>query len=203
MLSWDIKAMARCFARWKNFFLTLINEKQPVSDIVEHIIYKKAKAKKEWHDNFKRKSGIYNVLKHRKAVSLKVKIAEAVNVASLQFQKLTVSAVTCCNKFFNYNEIGFLKKVPERVNNKAEENALPNHKPMKHHLILMLVLLQAGISSPRLYIILRMHEPLRNVKHRKASQTLCGGPTAKLGSHIFCLLSASMMFSVLQWRNTI
>lgn len=58
-----------------------LNADQPVSKLpsilTENI---KGKANGEWNENFKSKSGIFSILKHEKAVSLKVancKIAEA------------------------------------------------------------------------------------------------------------------------------
>nr|XP_020452715.1 tigger transposable element-derived protein 1 [Monopterus albus] len=143
----------------EKLLLVWINEKQLGGDTVsENIICEKAKAlytdlvsklpgtsteneegfkaSRGWFDNFKRRSGIHSVVRHREAASSYAKAAEAFTA---EFQKLMVSEGYLPHQVFKCDETGlFWKKMPKRTYITAEENAMPGHKPMKDRLTLLL-----------------------------------------------------------------
>ncbi|KAM6168259.1 tigger transposable element-derived protein 1-like [Erethizon dorsatum] len=142
----------------EKLLLVWINEKQVAGDtMTENFICEKAKAlytdlvsklpgtsaenedgfkaSRGWFDNFKRRSGFHSVVRHREAVSLNAKAAEAF---ATEFQKLMVSECYLPEQVFNCNETGlFWKKMPKRTYITEEENAMPGHKPMKERLTLL------------------------------------------------------------------
>ena len=65
------------------------------------------KASRGWFDNFKRRSGIHSVVKHREAVSSDSKAAEAFTT---EFQKLMVSECYLPEQVFNWDEMGLFWK---------------------------------------------------------------------------------------------
>ena len=85
------------------------------------------KASRGWFDNFKRRSGIYTVVKHREAESSDAKAAEAF---ATKFQKAMVSECYLLKQVFNCDEIGlFWEKVPKRTYITEEENVMPVTSP--------------------------------------------------------------------------
>uniref|UniRef100_A0A8C5PXM0 HTH CENPB-type domain-containing protein n=1 Tax=Leptobrachium leishanense TaxID=445787 RepID=A0A8C5PXM0_9ANUR len=142
----------------EKLLLVWINEKQLVGDALsENIICEKAKAlyadlesnrpgtstenegfkaSRGWFDNFKRRSGIHSVVRHREAASSDTKAAEAF---AAEFHKLMVSECYLPQQVFNCDETGlFWKKMPKRTYITAEERAMPGPKPMKDRLTLLL-----------------------------------------------------------------
>ncbi|XP_010614848.1 tigger transposable element-derived protein 1-like [Fukomys damarensis] len=142
----------------EKLLLVWINEKQLAGDTVtEGFICEKAKAlyadlisklpgasaeseegfkaSRGWFDNFKRRSGFHSVVRHREAVSLNAKAAEAF---ATEFQKLMVSECYLPEQVFNCSETGlFWKKIPKRTYVTEEENATAGHKPVKDRLTLL------------------------------------------------------------------
>ena len=121
------------------------------------------KASRGWFDNFKRRSGIRSVVRHREAASSDAKAAE---VFATEFQKLMASECYLPEQVFNCDETGlFWKEMPKRTCI-TEENAVPVTSPWKTISPSCFVLMQVGVSksSPCSCIILRIHKPSRNTR---------------------------------------
>ncbi|KAJ7303223.1 hypothetical protein JRQ81_012159 [Phrynocephalus forsythii] len=142
----------------EKLLLVWINEKQLAGDMVtENLICEKAKAlytdllsrlpatssdneegfkaSRGWLENFKRRSGVRSVVKHREAASLDAKAAEAF---AAEFQKLVVSEGYLPEQVFSCDETGlFWKKMPKRTYIAEEEHAVTGHKAMKDRLTLL------------------------------------------------------------------
>ncbi|XP_069961463.1 putative CENPB DNA-binding domain-containing protein 1 isoform X2 [Cherax quadricarinatus] len=86
------------------------------------------KASKGWFERFKNRSGIHNVIRHRKAASYDKKAAEKYVQdfkGYIEAEKLKPQQVFSCDE----TDL-FLKKMPKRTYMMLEEKALPGHKPM-------------------------------------------------------------------------
>ncbi|XP_042768073.1 tigger transposable element-derived protein 1-like [Panthera leo] len=142
----------------EKLLLVWINEKRLAGDTVtENFICEKAKAlytdlvsklpgtsteneegfkaSRGWFDNFKRRSGIRSVVRHREAASSDAKAAE---VFAAEFQKLMASECYLPEQVFNCDETGlFWKEMPERTHIMEEESAVPGHRPVKDRLTLL------------------------------------------------------------------
>ncbi|GFT63930.1 jerky protein homolog-like [Nephila pilipes] len=94
------------------------------------------KASRGWFDNFKNRSGIHSVIRHGKASSGDIKVAE--NFIKV-FEKLISEEGYLPQQAFNCNETGlFWKTMPRRTFITAEKNGIPGHKAMKDRLTLAL-----------------------------------------------------------------
>ncbi|XP_023665526.1 histone-lysine N-methyltransferase EHMT2 isoform X7 [Paramormyrops kingsleyae] len=163
----------------EKLLLVWINEKQLAGDTVtETFICEKAKtlytdlvsklpgtstenegfkASRGWFDNFKKRSGIHSVVRHREAAISDAKAAEAFAV---EFQKLMVSECYLPQQVFNCDEMGlFWKKMPKRTYITAEENAMPGHKPMKDRLTLLLCANASGDFKVKPLLVYHSENP--------------------------------------------
>ncbi|XP_029777041.1 tigger transposable element-derived protein 1-like [Suricata suricatta] len=142
----------------EKLLLVWINEKRLAGDTVtENFICEKAKAlyadlvsklprasaereegfkaSRGWFDNFKRRSGIRSVARHREAVSSDATAAEAF---AAEFQELMASEGYLPEQVFNCDETGlFWREMPKRTYVTEEESAAPGHKPLKDRLSLL------------------------------------------------------------------
>ncbi|XP_042229138.1 tigger transposable element-derived protein 1-like isoform X1 [Homarus americanus] len=110
-----------------------LKEDQPSSS---ETVFEDFKASKGWFDKFKKRTGIYYVVRHGKAASAGKEGAEKF-VA--EFKKLMDKEEYLPQQVFNVDETGlFWKKMPKRTFISKDEAALPGHKPMKDRLALLL-----------------------------------------------------------------
>lgn len=157
-----------------------INERQLAGDTVtENLICKKAKAlytdlvsklpgtsteneqsfkaSRGWFDNFKRRSGIYRVVKQEEAESSDAIAAE---VYAAEFQQLMVSECFLPQQVFNCDETGlFWKKMPKKTYITVEENVMSGHKPMKDRLTLLLCANASGDFKVKPLLVYHSENP--------------------------------------------
>ncbi|XP_043575633.1 tigger transposable element-derived protein 1-like [Chiloscyllium plagiosum] len=95
-----------------------------------------SKASRGWFDKFRRRTGIHSVIRHGEAASSDKMAAEDF---VKEFNKFVKDEGYVSHQVFNCDETGlFWKKMPKRTYITQEEKALPDHKPMKDRLTLLL-----------------------------------------------------------------
>lgn len=94
------------------------------------------RASRGWFDNFKRRSGIHNIVRNGEAASSDKDGAEKFKV---EFANYIMANNYLPQQVFNCDETGlFWKKMPRRTYITREEKTLPGHKPMKDRFTLLL-----------------------------------------------------------------
>lgn len=143
----------------KTIFTNLI-EKLPGTSTVSE---KEFKASKGWFENFKKRTGIHNVMRHGEASSSDAKAAESFVG---EFKKLVDTAGFLPQQIFNCDETGlFWKKMPNRTYITAEEEAMPGHKPMKDRLTLLLCSNASGDLKIKPLLVYHSENPRAFKKH--------------------------------------
>jgi len=94
------------------------------------------KASRGWFENFKERTGILSVVMHGEAASSN---SEAAEKFVKEFNEFVNSEGYVLNQVFNCDETGlFWKKMPRRTYISKEEKSVPDHKPVKDRLTLLL-----------------------------------------------------------------
>ncbi|XP_064102680.1 tigger transposable element-derived protein 1-like [Macrobrachium nipponense] len=172
----------------EKLLLIWINNKQLAGDtITENIICEKARllfgdfvkkepgssvdAEKEtfktrhgWFENFKKRTGICNVVQHGESASSDMKAAEAFVT---EFKRYVDSESYIPQQVLNCDETGlFWKKMHRRPFITAEEKALPGHKSMKDRLTLPFCANASGDCKIKPLLVYHLENPRAFKKNR-------------------------------------
>ncbi|XP_042242197.1 tigger transposable element-derived protein 1-like [Homarus americanus] len=108
-----------------------LKEEQPSSETV----FEEFGDSKGWFDEFKKRTGIYSVVRHGEAAS----VDKGPEKFVVEFKKLVDEKGYLPQQVFNVDETGlFWKKMPRRTFITRDEASLPGHTPMKDRLTLLL-----------------------------------------------------------------
>ncbi|XP_068250614.1 tigger transposable element-derived protein 1-like [Palaemon carinicauda] len=188
------KQRPRVLDNVENLLLSWINEKQLAGDMItENIICEKAKvlyadlvqkepgrsadleketfkASRGWFENFKKRTGIHNVVHQNGATSSDVKEPKAF---VSEFQRFVNSGSYLPQQVFNCKETGlFWKKMPRRTFITAEEKTVPGHKPMKDRLTLLLCANASGDCKIKPLLVYHSENPRAFKKYKVQKQQL-------------------------------
>lgn len=127
----DVTSMAIIQEKAREIFEKL--KQQTPSSSFEELEFK---ATTGWFANFKRRTGIKNVIMHGESASAD---KEEADKYCLKFQEFIETEGYLPQQIFNCDETGlFWKRMPNRTYITKDEKSVPGHKPMKDRLTLLL-----------------------------------------------------------------
>ncbi|XP_069156566.1 tigger transposable element-derived protein 1-like [Procambarus clarkii] len=140
-------------AKARVLFMDLVRKIPDASSEDEQLF----KASRGWFENFRKRSGIHNVVPHGKAASSDKAVAETFVP---QFQEFVDREQFLPQQVFNCDETGlFWKKLPKRTYITQEEQSLPGHKPMKDRLTLVLCANASGDCKVKPLLVYHSENP--------------------------------------------